>query len=87
MLIEWIREPRSTIRFPGIGRHLKLAPRPFPRRASTKTSSLISPSAVALNADTRPRYSRVAMQIKQPWMKFGTDAEGVDPDSMKGQWC
>jgi N-acyl-D-aspartate/D-glutamate deacylase len=29
--------------------------------------------------------SNVAMQIKQPWMKFGTDAEGVDPDSMKGQ--
>src|SRR5207248_3436981 len=27
----------------------------------------------------------VAMQIRQPWMKFGTDAEGVDPDSMKGQ--
>ena len=29
--------------------------------------------------------SNVAMQIRQPWMKFGTDAEGVDPDSMKGQ--
>jgi len=29
--------------------------------------------------------SNVAMQIKQPWMKFGTDAEGVDPDSMKGE--
>lgn len=29
--------------------------------------------------------SNVAMQIRQPWMKFGTDADGVDPDSMKGQ--
>ncbi len=29
--------------------------------------------------------SNVAMQIRQPWMKFGTDAEGLDPDSMKGQ--
>jgi dihydroorotase/N-acyl-D-amino-acid deacylase len=29
--------------------------------------------------------SNVALQIRQPWMKFGTDAEGVDPDSMKGQ--
>jgi N-acyl-D-amino-acid deacylase len=26
----------------------------------------------------------VAMQIRQPWMKFGTDADGVDPDSAKG---
>jgi len=25
--------------------------------------------------------SNVAMQIRQPWMKFGTDAEGLDPDS------
>jgi dihydroorotase/N-acyl-D-amino-acid deacylase len=24
------------------------------------------------------------MQIQQPWMKFGTDAEGLDPDSAKG---
>ena len=29
--------------------------------------------------------SNVAMQIRQPWMKFGTDAEGLDPDSMQGQ--
>jgi len=28
--------------------------------------------------------SNVAMQIQQPWMKFGTDAEGYDPDSAKG---
>ncbi|HEX5437181.1 MAG TPA: D-aminoacylase [Gemmatimonadaceae bacterium] len=28
--------------------------------------------------------SNVAMQIRQPWMKFGTDADGVDPDSMHG---
>lgn len=28
--------------------------------------------------------SNVAMQIQQPWMKFGTDAEGFDPDSAKG---
>ena len=26
----------------------------------------------------------VKMQIVQPWMKFGTDAGGVDPDSAKG---
>ena len=26
----------------------------------------------------------VEMQMKQPWMKFGTDAEGQDPDSAKG---
>jgi len=26
--------------------------------------------------------SNVAMQIQQPWMKFGTDAEGLDPDSV-----
>ena len=25
------------------------------------------------------------MQLKQPWMKFGTDAEGWDPDSTRGQ--
>ena len=25
------------------------------------------------------------MQLKQPWMKFGTDAEGWDPDSARGQ--
>jgi dihydroorotase/N-acyl-D-amino-acid deacylase len=29
--------------------------------------------------------SNIALQIRQPWMKFGTDAEGLDPDSMKGQ--
>ncbi len=29
--------------------------------------------------------SNVAMQIAQPWMKFGTDAEGLDPDSAKGE--
>jgi len=28
--------------------------------------------------------SNVAMQIQQPWMKFGTDAEGLDPDSAQG---
>lgn len=28
--------------------------------------------------------SNVAMQVRQPWMKFGTDAEGLDPDSAKG---
>jgi N-acyl-D-amino-acid deacylase len=28
--------------------------------------------------------SNVAMQVQQPWMKFGTDAEGLDPDSAKG---
>ncbi|MBX6333246.1 MAG: D-aminoacylase, partial [Gemmatimonadaceae bacterium] len=28
--------------------------------------------------------SNVAMQIQQPWMKFGTDADGQDPDSAKG---
>ena len=27
--------------------------------------------------------SNVAMQVQQPWMKFGTDAEGYDPDSAK----
>lgn len=26
----------------------------------------------------------VEMQMRQPWMKFGTDAEGLDPDSAKG---
>ena len=26
----------------------------------------------------------VEMQMRQPWMKFGTDAEGQDPDSAKG---
>ena len=26
----------------------------------------------------------VAMQMRQPWMKFGTDAGGVDPDSARG---
>ena len=26
----------------------------------------------------------VEMQMRQPWMKFGTDAEGWDPDSAKG---
>ncbi|PYO97156.1 MAG: dihydroorotase [Gemmatimonadetes bacterium] len=29
--------------------------------------------------------SNVAMQVRQPWMKFGTDAPGLDPDSMKGR--
>jgi dihydroorotase/N-acyl-D-amino-acid deacylase len=29
--------------------------------------------------------SNVAMQLRQPWMKFGTDADGWDPDSAKGQ--
>jgi len=29
--------------------------------------------------------SNVAMQVPQPWMKFGTDAAGLDPDSMKGR--
>jgi len=28
--------------------------------------------------------SNVAMQVRQQWMKFGTDAEGLDPDSAKG---
>ena len=28
--------------------------------------------------------SNVAMQVRQPWLKFGTDAPGLDPDSMKG---
>ncbi len=27
--------------------------------------------------------SNVAMQVRQPWMKFGTDAEAFDPDSAK----
>ena len=27
--------------------------------------------------------SNVAMQIREPWMKFGTDAEAFDPDSAK----
>ncbi|HEU4565301.1 MAG TPA: D-aminoacylase [Gemmatimonadaceae bacterium] len=27
----------------------------------------------------------VALQMRQPWMKFGTDAEGWDPDSAKGR--
>ncbi len=27
--------------------------------------------------------SNVDMQVRQPWMKFGTDAEGFDPDSAK----
>ncbi len=26
----------------------------------------------------------VEMQMRQPWMKFGTDADGMDPDSAKG---
>ena len=26
----------------------------------------------------------VALQLRQPWMKFGTDAGGIDPDSAKG---
>lgn len=26
----------------------------------------------------------VEMQMRQPWMKFGTDADGLDPDSAKG---
>jgi hypothetical protein len=25
----------------------------------------------------------VAMQIRKPWMKFGTDTEACDPDSAK----
>ncbi len=29
--------------------------------------------------------SNVALQIRQPWMKFGTDAAGLDPDSMQGR--
>ena len=28
--------------------------------------------------------SNVAMQIRQPWMKFATDASGMDPDSAHG---
>ena len=28
--------------------------------------------------------SNVAMQFRQPWMKFGTDASGMDPDSATG---
>ena len=28
--------------------------------------------------------SNIAMQFKQPWMKFATDASGMDPDSVKG---
>jgi len=28
--------------------------------------------------------SNVAMQFRQPWMKFATDASGMDPDSVKG---
>ena len=27
----------------------------------------------------------VKLQLQQPWIKFGTDAEGVDPEKMKGQ--
>jgi len=27
--------------------------------------------------------SNVALQVQQPWMKFGTDAEAFDPDSAK----
>jgi dihydroorotase/N-acyl-D-amino-acid deacylase len=27
----------------------------------------------------------VRMQLRQPWMKFGTDAEGVDPDSARAK--
>jgi N-acyl-D-amino-acid deacylase len=27
--------------------------------------------------------SNVAMQVRKPWMKFGTDAEAFDPDSAK----
>ena len=26
----------------------------------------------------------LALQIRQPWIKFGTDAEGLDPDSARG---
>ena len=26
----------------------------------------------------------VALQMREPWMKFGTDAGGVDPDSAEG---
>ena len=26
----------------------------------------------------------LALQMRQPWIKFGTDADGVDPDSVKG---
>ena len=29
--------------------------------------------------------ANLRMQLKQPWMKFGTDAEGWDPDSTRGQ--
>ncbi len=28
--------------------------------------------------------SNIAMQFQQPWMKFATDASGMDPDSVKG---
>jgi dihydroorotase/N-acyl-D-amino-acid deacylase len=28
--------------------------------------------------------ANVALQMKQPWIKFGTDAGGIDPDSAKG---
>lgn len=28
--------------------------------------------------------SNVAMQFRQPWLKFGTDASGMDPDSANG---
>ena len=26
----------------------------------------------------------IELQMRQPWLKFGTDADGADPDSMKG---
>lgn len=28
--------------------------------------------------------SNIAMQVQQPWLKFGTDAAGLDPDSERG---
>ena len=30
------------------------------------------------------KEDNVEMQLQQPWMKFGTDADGWDPDSVKG---
>src|SRR5207249_3401979 len=31
------------------------------------------------------KEENLPLQIRQPWVKWGTDADGMDPDSAKGQ--
>jgi dihydroorotase/N-acyl-D-amino-acid deacylase len=34
----------------------------------------------------RMSETNLPLQIRQPWIKWGTDADGVDPDSAKGMY-